>query len=322
MMLARHADALLWAGRYLERAETTVRVLDVASRTIMELWPEDARVESQQLVRALGIVEEFGATDTAGDFADVRRFLLADARSRGSIAHAIAALRDNLRTVQDRVPVELWEEVNRVHLELRSIEERYAVDDQPHDLFVSIRRQCQAISGVLAEAMLRDEGHAMLSIGRCVERAMLAVHLMATTLTHPTHRFDAERLLRSTTSLQAYRRLRHHDNSPTSIVEFLLLEPLVPRTVRACVDRVEVQLATVEAGRGVLLPAAQQVGLLRASLMYGDMRGRLETDAVGLLNEVQDQLSELALQIHAALVPPLDAPVLHAQYIRPGRANR
>ena len=35
MILARHAEALYWAGRQLERAETTTRALDVVGRNSM-----------------------------------------------------------------------------------------------------------------------------------------------------------------------------------------------------------------------------------------------------------------------------------------------
>ena len=53
MILARHAEALLWAGRYLERAETTARCLNVATASIMHLVPADAEVEWEQLIAAL-----------------------------------------------------------------------------------------------------------------------------------------------------------------------------------------------------------------------------------------------------------------------------
>ena len=39
MILARHAEALYWAGRKVERAEETTRILDVCGRNAMHIDP-------------------------------------------------------------------------------------------------------------------------------------------------------------------------------------------------------------------------------------------------------------------------------------------
>lgn len=321
MMLTRHADALVWAGRYLERVETTVRLLDVAGRTIMELWPDDVAVESMQLIRALGLTDEFEESGRPATFDDVREFLLADEHMPGSIPHAVAALKHNLRTVQDRVPVELWEEVTGLHLEMgeRATESTRL---RPHDLYLNVRRQCQAMGGVLAEAMLRDEGHGLLSVGRAAERAILTVQLVGAALTHPAGRFDAERLLRSTSSLQSFRRLRHHDDRPMVVADFLILEPRVPRTVRACLDRIDDALGSIQAGRSILRTPARQAGLLRARLEFDDVGTGVTRAGVADLGALERDLTELAGSIHESLRPPLDDIVLHTQNIRPGGARR
>ena len=42
LMLARHAESLFWAGRYIERAEDTARMLDVTYHGLLESPPEEA----------------------------------------------------------------------------------------------------------------------------------------------------------------------------------------------------------------------------------------------------------------------------------------
>ena len=42
MMLARHAEDLFWAGRYIERAEDTARLLDVTYHGLLEAPLRDA----------------------------------------------------------------------------------------------------------------------------------------------------------------------------------------------------------------------------------------------------------------------------------------
>jgi len=41
-MLARHAENLFWAGRYIERAEDTARILDVTYHGLLEAAPTEA----------------------------------------------------------------------------------------------------------------------------------------------------------------------------------------------------------------------------------------------------------------------------------------
>ena len=177
MILARHAEALLWVGRYLERAETTARCLQVADSLIMHLQPEVARDEWAQLIRALGLADEFAAEALEPQQRQVTEFLLASSDSAGSVPAAIAAVRENLRVARDRVPIELWEEANRLHLSLWSMNTASVVRE-PNDTLVAVRRGCQAMSGVIGEAMGRDEGHAFIVLGRMLERCMLTVDLV------------------------------------------------------------------------------------------------------------------------------------------------
>ncbi|MEY2569916.1 MAG: hypothetical protein QOE63_266, partial [Acidimicrobiaceae bacterium] len=41
-MLARHAENMFWAGRYIERAEDTARLLDVTYHGLLEASPTEA----------------------------------------------------------------------------------------------------------------------------------------------------------------------------------------------------------------------------------------------------------------------------------------
>ncbi len=54
-MLARNAEALYWIGRYVERADDTARILDVAIHQLLEDSSIDPDHASRLLLRVLGI---------------------------------------------------------------------------------------------------------------------------------------------------------------------------------------------------------------------------------------------------------------------------
>ena len=54
-MLARNAEALYWIGRYVERADDTARILDVALHQLLEDSSVDPDQASRLLLRVLGI---------------------------------------------------------------------------------------------------------------------------------------------------------------------------------------------------------------------------------------------------------------------------
>ena len=116
MILARHAEALFWAGRYLERAENTSRCLNYAANSITHLRDEEARVEGGLLVKTLGLEEELRAAGPLESRPQLIAFLLSDSDNPGSVVSSVSAVRENLRSVRDRIPIELWEEANGLYL--------------------------------------------------------------------------------------------------------------------------------------------------------------------------------------------------------------
>src|SRR5580700_3984856 len=57
-MLSRVADSLYWMSRYLERAENTVRLLDVTMSLMLDTGGVNLEPQWQRMVAALGKSEE------------------------------------------------------------------------------------------------------------------------------------------------------------------------------------------------------------------------------------------------------------------------
>jgi len=318
MILARHAEALFWAGRQLERAEHVTRAVDVCNRNAMHHRQNRALAEWLLLVEALGLNQQFKEADLPMESPAIVGFLFADGSNAGSVVSSVSQLRENFRTVRDRVPVELWEEANRLYLSLHRNNAMQPLHTEPFELFSSVRRGCQAMTGVVAEAMPRDEGYAFFVIGRMVERAIMTCRMIRFGVLDEHDVFDASTLLRMVSSLQAYRRHEGYDDDSMSLAAFLLQAEEVPRSVLSCLRQADSRLEPLQARAPGIAPARRVSGRMRSLLEFGDVEGSLEHDAGTYVMEVEAELVQLGSAISGHAFNPGHSPVLHAQFVRPG----
>ena len=317
MILARHAEALFWAGRQLERVEHAARVLDVTARNSMHFVPSRSSLEWQRILAMLGLSEAFATADRALDANQVTWFVFAEAANPGAVANSATQLRENVRTVRDRVPVELWEEANRLHLDLTRREIQSALEAEPFETLMGVRRSCQTITGVITEAMPRDEGYTFLMVGRMLERSTLICRLLRHGLFGAAGPLDVTVLLRMASSLQAFRRSHGYDARPDSVARFLMMSNDMPRSLIACLRQAEHRLTPLQAMSSGVEPARHILGRLRSDLEFGVVRTALEDPDAYLLH-VEVELANFAQAIGVSAFDPAQTEATHSQFVRPG----
>lgn len=324
MILARHADSLLWAGRYLERADTIARCVSVETNAVMHRQATEARLASRRLVQALGLQDEFVAAQVGTGPYAVMDFLVSDDSHPGSVVSAIQAVRENLRIVRDRIPVELWEEANSLHILMQSAKSVGAAareqtgGEVSRMSVITARRGCRSLSGVMTESMMRDEGYAFMEVGRLLERSILTVELLRSGLGTGGDVFDGNRLLAFTHSLQAARREIGHSPSWTAVARYLLQRADLPRSVLWCLGRVEQRLVDLAAAAGAVATPRRRAGALRAHLEYGELDGTLAVQPEAELSDLGTSLAALATDVHASTVSGAALVEVQAQFVRPG----
>ena len=116
-MLSRVADSLYWMSRYLERAEHTARLIDVDVQLRLDQSPDAAAVRWSRLLEALQIpVPPMGSEYTH----PITHTLTFDRANPSSIVSCISTARENLRHVREQCSSEMWEQLNRLYLQMRS----------------------------------------------------------------------------------------------------------------------------------------------------------------------------------------------------------
>lgn len=302
-MLARLAENLFWAGRYIERAEDTARMVDVTYHTLLESPTREVARSWEELLDVLHLTALFhdrqdGAAPGAGTPEEVIAFLVLDEGNPGSIVSSVARARENGRSVRELISSELWEAVNDLHLALRARDLGRDVADQPYELFRLVKQRCQTISGVAMETMPRDDAWRFLTLGRQLERAEMTCRLLNVRYGQLVgdsagvsfHHWVA--VLKSVSALEAFRKRYRGSMDPIEVVEFLLLSRDFPRSVLYALETAERQLGHI--GGGPASRAVRLLGRTRAGLQYRNVGELMDEGLHPFLDTVQDHVSQVA----------------------------
>jgi uncharacterized alpha-E superfamily protein len=281
-VLSRLAEALYWAGRYVERAEDVARLLDVHFHILLE----DRRVDEAAACHTL--LEVMGAGDRAPaggcDIARVSAILAYDRDSPASIVGALTAARENARGSRDAMSSEMWECLNATWHALPDAVEQASV--APHALFRFVKERAAAFAGMTESTMSRDEGWLFLVLGRSLERADMTTRLLSARYGETWGAAGWVATLRSCGAHEAYLRTYQRGMDAHRVAEFLLLDRLFPRSVFHAVTTAEQCLAELDPGRGRTGPHSD------ARRILGRARTELEfSSPASLLDDLPEHLA-------------------------------
>jgi uncharacterized alpha-E superfamily protein len=303
MMLARAAENLYWMARYLERAENTARLINSTTHVLLDL-PLGASFGWANLIEVVGLDDLFHRHYSQVDEEAVMRFLIEDAHNPGSIMSCVQYARENTRTLREILPAEIWERTNGMYLYLRenatvacrSRRNRYMVLD-------NVIEQRHAIVGLISGTMEHDLAYQLIKLGRNLERADMTTRILdinsAVRFPQDGVLHDAlmERVwmgtLNSLSAYQNYRRLVSMHVRRDEVVNFLLCDVRLPRSVAHCLGEMESCLR--------LLPQSQQLQMNAAELAHRIQQGHAERLDAPALHEYLDWLQTELGRINDAL---------------------
>ena len=315
MLLARMAEAVYWAGRYLERAECTARIVQVHTDTHVDL-PVGEDVGWEPLLTIVGVDSEFaekytpvsGSAQLVATEEDVIEFLLLGKDNPSSILSAIASARENLRTARPVVPREAWEACNNLWLVSSDHIHEASTREGRVQWLRRVIAGCQQINGILLGTMSRDEAMSFLSIGQNLERADLTTRVLdvRSESLHPKRGDDPYdvvhwmAVLRSLAAYQPFRRAMPARPQGGSTLRFLLQDDRFPRAVSACLTETRAHLKGLARAEEAIDACAS------ASLMVASAAvPRLTLGGLGeFLDEVQVALAKIHLQIEEIFFKP------------------
>jgi uncharacterized alpha-E superfamily protein len=305
-LLCRVAENMFWLNRYVERAITIIRVVDVTAH--LEL---DAGDPEQQAIDfwtpLLGPTLDHGQQDGPVPLPhDVRYYLAFDADNPGSLVSCVRRARAAARQVRESISSEMWEQINTTYLALADSERIRDLEEDLHAFYTRVRDSLLLIQGLADATVAHDESWQFLTLGKYLERAdnlcrLLRVQAHLLTFSEPDLGDDTVRwlaVLRSAGSAEAYSRYYSLRVEPTRVLEFLLLNATFPQSVRYSLGAAwsaleSIALATDE-GSG---PPVRALGLLRARLEHTSVDEVLEHSLDDFLTGIQVDITEISERV-------------------------
>ena len=293
-MLSRVAENLFWFGRYLQRAESTARLVSVNGHLLLDL-PRQVQTGWLPLIEILGVEKAFKELygDAASE-ANVVRFLLIDERSTSSILSSVRRAREALRSVRDTMPAESWEKLNDLNLLLQNDGEKSLNRKYRQEFLGRVIDACMLVSGILVGNMSRDIGFQFLRLGTNLEQADMTTRILDVRTVNLIKMRSAEELrpfeniqwmsvLRSLTAYEMYRRLVRHRVQGDRVLRFLLQDREFPRSVTFCLRRIQSTLPKLPEKRSV----ERAITRTQAVVRDADIEKLMEKGLSEFLDEVQ-----------------------------------
>jgi uncharacterized alpha-E superfamily protein len=241
-MLSRVAESVYWMSRYVERAENVARFIDVN----FQLMLDEAGGEDRQwlpLVNTTGDHEDFQKRYGPATQENVIKFLTFDTDNPNSILSCLRQARENARTVREIISSEMWLQINKFFLTIKSAAEHSNWLDSANQFFTEVKEASHLFSGITDATMAHNEAWHFCRLGRMLERAdktsrMLDVKYYillrsADDVGSPFDDIQWAAVLRSASAFEMYRK-RLGRISPKGVVEFLILDREFPRAIQFC----------------------------------------------------------------------------------------
>ena len=327
-MIARVADHCFWFGRYLERAESMARLLQVTGALALdaELTPQQCWVpviitsgEEENFARVCG-----EAASSDGEV--VQEYLSFHGQSPVSLARSVSAARENARSIREVISLEAWESINELHLYMSGGQAREEFGELRYGFYKRVRREVQLCQGLLRATMLHDAPLDFIWLGVLLERLgqtarILDVHHHAFTAAAETRPDDAHNvvetalwlsLLRACYGFEPFMKRHHGPVTGQAVASFLIFEEKFPRSVRHCLASARQRLWAIRPPAQLEMPGLRALERLRAldGWLTEKQTGALDAVTVHeLLTQVVDETHSAAAEISLDL---LGAPIVAA----------
>jgi uncharacterized alpha-E superfamily protein len=297
-MLSRVADSLYWMSRYLERAENTVRQLDVTMGLMLEPGAASAETRWKRLMASLG---KLAGLEWNGDMESMARTLVFDPLSPLSVTFCLNGARENARQVREEISTEQWQRLNRLFHQIHAPGAQTEFSSNINDTLASVVDGIHLFKGVSDTTMIHGQGWQFIRLGRYIERAYATATLLEVYQPELFNRAEPDRagyeylelvgLLRCCTSFEAYCQVYTADLSPDRILEFLLLNRDFPHTIRYCIDAIRDSIGAIQHSGGRRPPdeLTAVIGRLHAMLGFTTISEILSGDAAGFLHTIREQ---------------------------------
>ena len=310
-MLCRVADSLFWMSRYIERAENTVRLVDVTLQTILESEHGSEEIGYSHwipILTSLGDISLFEAQDTEKTSQNVTDFLTFSPQNPSSVFNCIAFARENARMIRDQISSEMWETINCMYLFLKNTHAEKVCRELNFDFFHEIKKFSLLFQGITEATFPHQLGYEFIICGRQIERADKTCRILDSKR-HMRSRSSVENdalntaqwgaLLRGCSAFEAYHRIYVSEVTGDHVRNMLMLSRDFPRSVLFCVSKLQLAMHAISkcAITHFSNEAERKMGMLISRLNYANENDLRDNKADKLIEDIEEALAEIAVEL-------------------------
>ena len=275
-MLSRTAENLFWSARYIERADSLARLLEVGYRISLIPNTKSGYInEWESILETSGIKKDY-----LNKYKNISRekiifFLLFDKGNPSSITNCIKNARENIRMVRTAVTLEVWNAVNSSFHDLNSnIKQTKSILKELPQIIDWVKKQVNLIRGTILNTQLINDGYDFLILGTYFERADFTARIInvkyfillpsVNYVGSDVDNFQWSMMLRSISSYRAFKwAYGQEEINYVKIIDFLILNLTCPRSLIFSIEKIDHHL-----GRLVKFYKQKSIAKNKIKLMY------------------------------------------------------
>lgn len=308
-MLSRTADNLYWITRYMERAETVARLLEVGSRNaLIPNLSGGYRNEWESILRASGT--QAGFDQKYGDPVprNIESYLFFDLDNPSSVASCITAARENGRIVRTALTSAVWDALNTGYQDMLRMRRTERSKLPLSDLIDWTARQAQVVRGAIEDTQLRVDGYDFLNIGYHLERADATARLIDVKyfvllpqvdyVGSGLDNYQWRTILRALSAHRAFSWAYGGEITPAKIADFLILNRKSPRSLISATEGAAAHLDRLARGYGRSTEAQTKARALVAEIAEATVEDIFDEGLHEFLSRFISEIGALGSVIH------------------------
>jgi uncharacterized circularly permuted ATP-grasp superfamily protein/uncharacterized alpha-E superfamily protein len=293
---SRAADNLFWLGRYLERAEATLRLIRSLAGRLTEADPRiaDASVTASRLA---GLFVAWGAAppNTGVDTVALAATALHSDDQYGSVLSLIRDARRAASFIRERLSPDTWRLINQLDALLAQDNGVALTETEIFERADVALRRLAAIAGLGQENMNRGAGWHFFDAGRRIERAVDTCRFARYFTSREAPADDLDALLDLIDSQITYRSRYLMGVAVSTVRDMVVLDPFNPRSVAFQVERLVEHLeklpvlnedGMLETPRRLVLALAAEIATSVAAQLDNDRILAFEQNLLGLADAI------------------------------------
>jgi uncharacterized alpha-E superfamily protein len=296
-------------GRYMERAETMARLLEVGGR--IALLPQAGhgyRNEWDSILQASGTAAGFGTKYGDPVQRNIESYLFFERENPSSVASCIERARENGRIVRTALTTQVWDALNTAYQEIRQLERTPRSELELSRLVEWTMRQTALFRGAVDATQLRQDGYDFLMIGYNLERADNTARLMdvkyyvllpqADYVGTGLDTYQWTTLLRAMSAHRAFHWAYGGEITAGKVAHFLILNPACPRSLLTSIHAANDHLDLLARRYGQSSGAQDHARAMLARLEETTVDAIFEEGMHEFLTRYIGEVSDLAQIVH------------------------